>query len=310
MEAVGIDMGGTKVAAGRVLKDGSLVDRTEVPCPSTAEDLERALIELARSRRTDATRAVGVGAAGLVRHGTGEFVYGPNVPIRNVPIARRIADALGLPTSVDNDANVAALAEQRIGAARGAANALVVTLGTGIGGGVIAQNQIYRGAGFAGEVGHMIVDVNGPLCSCGHHGCWEACASGRVITEAAKEIVRRSPASALARRAGSGPVTGQLLTELAFEGDEACVGVLRDVGRWVGIGLANLICLFDPEVIVIGGGVCSAGDLVLEPIREVLRNAYGARHREGPALVTATLGNDAGIIGAGLMAMEDAVRAA
>lgn len=303
---MGIDMGGTKVAAGRVMEDGRLVDRSEVPCPSSAEALERVLIELAESKRTPSTRAVGIGAAGLVRHTKGEFVWGPNVPIRDVAVTKRIHDVLGLPAFVDNDANVAALAEQRIGAAKGATNALVVTLGTGIGGGVIVDGHLYRGAGFGGEVGHMIVDARGPLCSCGHHGCWEACASGRVITEAAKEMVRSSPTSALARRAGDKPVTGQLLTELALEGDEACIGVLREIGRWVGIGLANLVCLFDPEVIVIGGGVCSAGDLVLGPAREVLRDAYGARYRAGPELVTARLGNDAGIIGAGLMALEEA----
>ena len=235
----------------------------------------------------------------------GRLVWGPNVAGREIPFRDLLASRFGLPTVVDNDANLAALAESRIGAARGHDHVLLVTLGTGIGGGIVIDGKIYRGQSFAGEVGHMTVDVGGPRCTCGQQGCWETFASGRRLDQMARDETAVEPTGLTARLAGQRAATGFHLTEAALQGDIHAGRALQEMGSWLGIGLANLVVILDPEIIVVGGGAARAGDILLDPARRSLLDALeGAVFRSPIPLVAAGLGEEAGMVGAGLAAAE------
>jgi glucokinase len=309
--AIGIDVGGTKVAALRVGADGAVEAREVAPTP--ADDTEATLdtmVRLAEAVRTPAVRAVGVGAAGLVAWPSGVIRFAPNNAWREFPVRDRLARALGLPCVVDNDAAAAAWAEHRFGAGRGATGLLAVTVGTGIGGGIIAGGRLFRGAhGFAAEIGHVIVEPGGPPCGCGNLGCFEQVASGSAIERAGRRAVRDHPGSRLAELSGGDPgrVDGPAVTAAAREGDEVAVAILAEVGRRLGEGIAGLVNVLDPELVVVGGGVVEAGDLVLEPARRAFRDAVeAAAHRPDVPLVPAALGPDAGAIGAAALALEEA----
>jgi glucokinase len=303
-QAIGLDVGGTKTAAIRVTIEGTVLARQTLPTP--AHDMQATLgtmVEAARGVISPEVRAIGIGAAGLVEKDTGRLTFAPNLAWRNAPLAQHLWDALGLPTLADNDANAAAWGEYRLGAAAGYRHVLFVGAGTGIGGGIIIDGQLLRGAhGFAAEVGHIIVDPDGPLCGCGNHGCWEQLASGHAITRAGREAARQHPQSMIARRCGGDPakVTGQLVTESARTGDPVARGILAAVGRSLGEGLAGLANVLDPEVVVV-----AAGDLLMEPARAAFVSSIEASaHRPRVPIVTASLGNEAGAIGAALMALE------
>jgi glucokinase len=309
-QAVGIDVGGTKTAALRVTAAGEILAREVLPTP--ASDMQATLdlmVEAARSVLSPDVRAVGIGAAGLVEVGTGRLTFAPNLAWRNAPLADHVWETLGLPAIADNDNNVAAWGEFRVGAAQGHDHTLFVGVGTGIGGGIIADGRLLRGAqGFAGEVGHVVVDPNGPLCGCGNHGCWEQVASGHALTRSGREAARQHPQSMIARMSGGDPakVTGPLVTEAARAGDPVARGILARVGERLGQGLAGLANVLDPEIVVIGGGVVAAGDWLLEPARRVFaRSIEAPAHRPEIPLVPAVLGNDAGAVGAALMALEE-----
>ena len=235
----------------------------------------------------------------------GRLVWGPNVVGRDVPFKDLLTTRFGLPTVVDNDANLAALAESRVGVARGYRHVLLVTLGTGIGGGNVIDGRIYRGRSFAGEVGHMVIDVGGPRCTCGQRGCWETFASGRRLDQIARDVAAADPAGLTARLAVGGPAAGSHLTEAATQGDPQAAQAVAEMGVWLGIGLASLVALLDPEVIVVGGGAARAGDILLQPARDSIMAALeGSEFRRPTPLLAAGLGQDAGIIGAGLAAAE------
>lgn len=305
---IGIDIGGTKVAGGVVAPNGRVLARvrTETPdrskSPEVVEDTIVGVVE--QLRRGHRVRAVGVGAAGFVDERRANVLFAPHLSWRNEPLREALQDRLGLPVVVENDANAAAWAETRLGAGRGVRDVVVVNLGTGIGGSIVIDGVLRRGRyGLAGEFGHMVVVPRGRRCECGNRGCWEQYASGNALTREARELAAaQSPmASRLLEAADGDParITGPLVTALAREGDRTCVELLEDMGAWLGAGLANLAAAFDPELFVIGGGVCEAGDLLLGPARTHFRRALTGRgHRPEARIVRAALGNEAGLIGA------------
>ncbi len=308
--ALGIDVGGTKIAALRVARDGSILARDTAPTP--AEDQEAtiaAVVSVARGLLAPNVVAVGVGAAGMVDSSSGALRYAPNLAWREVPVAVRVSEALGLPCRVDNDANVAAWGEYRFGAGRGTQHMLLVTVGTGIGGGIVAGGRLFRGAhGFAAEIGHIIVEPNGPVCGCGNRGCWEQVAAGRAIDRRGRVAAREFPHSLVGKLAGGDPekVTGRVVTEAAERGDDVARSILVEVGRRLGEGIAGLVNVLDPEVVVVGGGAIEAGDFLLEPARAAFRETVEApEHRPEVPIVAAELGNDAGAVGAGALALEE-----
>jgi glucokinase len=308
--ALGIDVGGTKVA-GLLLSDaGKILAHQERPTP--AEDVDatmETIYGLAADLATGSEPAgVGVGAAGMVDFAAGTMRSAPNLAWKEIPIRDLVADRTGLPCILDNDANAAAWGEYRFGAANGYRHALVVTVGTGIGGGIIADGKLFRGAhGFAAEIGHIIVEPGGPLCGCGNNGCWEQVASGRAVARLGQELVDLRKGSAIARLVGDGPVTGKHVSEAAREGDAAAVHIFDEVGRRLGEGIAGLVNILDPEVVVVGGGVAEEGDLLLAPTRRAFVGAVEApEHRPEVPLLSAALGGESGAIGAAALALDEA----
>ena len=225
-------------------------------------------------------------------------------------MARRLESLVHRPVVIDNDANAAAWGEYRYGAGRGAEHMLLVTVGTGIGGGVVIGGRLLRGAhGFAAEIGHVRVVPDGRACGCGNRGCWEMYASGRALTRAARSLLRSGTPFAAGLRSACGgdadALRGEAVTELALGGDLASIEMLEDVGTWLGTGTAQLVAVLDPEMVVVGGGVVAAGDLLLGPARHALGRATTARgHRPAVRMVAADLGNDAGMIGAAALAAD------
>jgi glucokinase len=306
--AIGIDVGGTKVAGVLVDEDGRVVSsRTE---PTPADDVEATMETVFRVaeglRDEGAPSGVGIGAAGMVDHATGILRWAPNLAWQEVPIGERVSDRLGLPCVVDNDANAAAWAEFRFGAGQGFRYVLVVTVGTGIGGGLVVDGALARGAhGFAAEVGHVIVEPDGPVCGCGNRGCWEQVASGRALDRLGREAAREQPSSLLARVAGGRDVTGAMVAEAAGRGDRASMDILHRVGQRLGEGLAGLVNTLDPEAVVVGGGVAEMGDLLLDPAREAFaRTVEAPEHRPDVPILPAKLGNEAGAVGAAALALD------
>jgi glucokinase len=307
-EAIGIDLGGTKMLTG-VLDSGSEViwESRERSTGQTEDELVDLLvreIEEAREARPGVA-AVGLGIPATIDHDRGVAISAVNLPIDNLPIRDLVTERTGLPIVVDNDANVAALAEHLYGAARGADNAVMLTIGTGIGGGLIIGGEVYRGATGAGaELGHVVIAMDGLPCqgNCPGHGCVETYASGTALAREAREAAEREPDSELGRMLAAGEeIDGRAVTELALAGDRAATGVFDLVGARLGVALASFANIFEPEVIVIGGGVIAAGDLLLEPARREVRERALPPMKDTPVRA-AELGEDAGMIGAAAMA--------
>jgi glucokinase len=314
--AIGVDAGGTKVAAVLVdVDDGRILDRRLVHTPATdADATTRTIVAAVRDLMTGRgdVLAVGVGAAGLVSR-DGVVRFAPNVAWREYPLAERVAGGVKLPVLVDNDANVAAWGEFRFGAGRGSADLLLVTVGTGIGGGVVGGGRLYRGAhGFAGEIGHIIVEPGGPLCGCGNRGCWEQVASGKAVDRLGRQAALEHPGALMVELAGGDPaaVAGPIVTEAARRGDPVAVDVLSEVGRRLGEGIAGLVNVLDPDIVVVGGGAMEAGDLLLGPARAAFTASVEAvDDRPTVPIVPATMGNDAGAVGAADLAVLEAANA-
>jgi glucokinase len=313
---VGIDIGGTKVLAAVVDPAGSIVavDRR----PTEGHDVlavEDTIVELVQgfARQYDVA-AVGIGAAGFVDVTRTVVMFSPHLDWRREPLRARVAERVRLPVVVDNDANTAALAETRFGAGRGHRYVLCVTLGTGIGGALVLDQRVYRGAnGMAGEFGHMQVVPGGHRCSCGNRGCWEQYASGNALVREARElVVGNSPVAHRLReivRGNPDELTGPLVTQAARDGDQLSVELLADIGAWLGTGLAGMTAAFDPDCIVVGGGVSEAGELLLAPTRAAFSQTLTGRgHRVEPPILAAALGADAGFVGAAQMARSAARR--
>ena len=302
---LGIDLGGTKMAFAHVDASGEIVEHLTMARPATAAEMEIVPVEVARSLLTPRIGAIGIGAAGMVDAEAGVLIWGPNVEGRQVRFRQIFEAELGLPTVVDNDTNLSGLAEARVGAARGYRHVCMITLGTGIGGAWVIDGRPYRGRGFAGEVGHIPVDVGGPRCTCGQKGCWETFASGRRLDQMARDVAAARPGGLVAKRARGGLPDGRHLTGAAMEGDPDAIEALEEMAWWLGVGIAGLVAAMDPEVVVVGGGVSQVGDLFLDAARESFREALeGSDHRDPTPIVCAALREDAGVIGAGLHAWE------
>lgn len=309
--SVGVDVGGTKVLAMAVDESGRRVgDEARVPTPRGADALLDAIVGLVESVRATVGDivAVGLGVPGLVDR-SGRLAIGPNLPgVTSVPFRDELQPRLGVPVAVDNDATCATWAEVRLGAARGADEAFMVTLGTGIGGGLVTNGRLQRGNnGFAGEPGHMVVDPAGPPCPCGRRGCWERFASGSGLGRLAREMVESGRGRRLVELAGDDPdaVRGEHVTTAAKEGDADALEVFRQFGWWGALGIANLVDLLDPSIVVVGGGLVEAGEIVLAPIRAAFGElVMAAEHRPEVPIVPAALGSDAGAIGAGLIGFD------
>jgi glucokinase len=307
-EAIGVDLGGTKMLLGVLDGDSKTVweSRERSAGEGEGELVELLVREVGEARAARAgVETIGLGIPATIDHEKGVAVSAVNLPIEDLPIRDLVVERTGLPTFVDNDANVAALAEHLFGAARGADNAVMLTIGTGIGGGLILGGEIYRGATGAGaELGHVAIEMDGPLCqgSCPSRGCVETFASGTALGREGRAAAESAPDSAIGRLLAEGEeVDGKAVTVAAQAGDETSIGVFDLVGRRLGVALASFANIFEPEVIVIGGGVIAAGDLLLEPARAEMR-ARALRPMNATPVVAAELGEDAGMIGAAAMA--------
>lgn len=309
--AIGIDIGGTKVAGGLVDVDGNITHRArrDTPdrskSPAVVEDtIVEVVAELIQIVGSGTIAAVGIGAAGFVAADRATVVFAPHLSWRHEPLQAALQKRITTPIFVDNDANAAAWAEWRFGAAKGETHLMMITLGTGIGGGILINGEVQRGRfGIAGEFGHMQIVPGGHRCECGNRGCWEQYASGNALVREARSLFSaNSPiASDLFDRAEGVPgnLTGPLITQAARDGDPTAGELLAEIGNWLGLGIANLAAAFDPGTFVIGGGLSAAGDLLLASARETFkRQLTGRGYRPEARIVAAELGNDAGLIGA------------
>ncbi len=309
---IGVDMGGTKLLAGAVDTNMSVHRRAQrsvvgLDQASLLDVVVDAVLEAAASAGSP-VEAVGFGIPALIDQRTGRAVISVHLPLANVPFGDLMAERLGLPVFVDNDANAAAVAEQSAGAARGCSEVVVLTLGTGIGAGLILGGELYRGAhGAAAELGHMVIDMDGPRCqgNCPNRGCLEALASGSALAREALRIARAQGESRLGLALAEGrELAGPLVTELAHDGDPAALEAIELIGTRLGVGIANIVNIFNPEVVVIGGGVIGAGELLLAPARaEMLRRALPPS-RDEVRVAAARFGVEAGMIGAARLAFD------
>ena len=306
---VGVDLGGTSVKAALVSPELELLARDSAPTDISDED--RLLAEIEQVvRRVGAGHdiaAVGFGLPSQIDQRRGVVADSINVPITDVPFAAEMRRRLGLEVKIDNDANVAALAEARIGAGRGRDNVIMLTLGTGVGGGIVIDRRLYHGStGYGGELGHMVIDENGPPCQghCPNHGCLESLASAAGVRLAAEQIAAERPSGTLAHAIEQGGAAEvRVVIDGALSGDQDCVDALAIVGRHLGVGIANYVNIFNPDVVVVGGGIMAAGELLLGVAREEAgRRALRPPWRE-VEVVAAELGNDAGVLGAAALVL-------
>ena len=321
---IGVDIGGTKVAAallrGRLPKPGArtlaevetpaVLERFTAPTDGSSAEaclrgIEEALARLVASAGT--VDAIGIGVASCVDYAAGRVVHSVNLPLGDVPLRDELERAFGVPVALDNDATAATVGEHAYGAGIGVREMLMLTLGTGVGGGIICGGRPYRGcSGAAAELGHIIIDVNGRKCpaNCPNHGCLEAYVAGPAMAAAARAAAVAEPATSLGRALAAGhAIDGRLLTRLGKEGDAGAVDVLARVGEYLGAGLVTLVNIFNPELIVIGGGAAAAGELLLGPARDVLQARGSRPARDQVRVVPAALGPDAGFIGAAALAL-------
>jgi glucokinase len=306
--AIGLDVGGTKIAGAVVDGTGAVLAEIVEPTPeqSDAAAVTAVLLDMIeRLRRDSDVAAIGVGAAGIVEWPAGKMLWAPNNAYRDWPVREQLEKATGLPVVVDNDANVAALAEARLGEPY--PDMVLVTVGTGIGGGLVMNGDIYRGrTGLAAELGHIILNPDGPRCGCGNHGCFEAYASGTALTRMGRDAATDDPDGLIARLgAATGEITGQTVTTAARRGDPTARALFARLGRWLGVGIASLANIFEVDAVVVGGGLVETGEMLLAPARAAARKfAYAPTARGIAPVLPATFGGDAGKIGAALLALD------
>jgi len=305
MHAIGIDIGGTKIAGALVDAEGQIVLEERVPSPAgDPEAMVDAVVGLIE--RLSANHEVigaGVAAAGFIDADQSTIIYAPNISWRNEPFKAKLEAKLSIPVIIENDANAAGWAEYKYGAGRGYKHMIMLTIGTGVGGAVITDSRMLRGGfGIAGELGHIRVVPDGLLCGCGQHGCLESYASGSALLRAAKELAASGdPEGARLREieAEAGKLTGLEVYQAILEGDAGALRILGELGSWLGQAIGSLVAVLDPEVVVIGGGVSAAGDLLLNPIREAYLAHLPARgYRPELKITAAEFVNDAGVVGA------------
>jgi glucokinase len=309
---LGLDVGGTKILGVVVDETGTVLAEGKVPTPAGGDAVLDAAAGLGAElqARSVPAAAAGAGIPGLVDR-TGVLRVGPNLPGgAGVNFTEGLGRRLGVPVAVDNDATCAAWGEFQLGAARGVSDAVVLTLGTGIGGGLIANGTLVRGGhGFGGEPGHMVVDPSGPACPCGRRGCWERFGSGSGLGRLAREAAHAGLAARVVELAGGDPedVRGEQVTAAAAEGDEQALAVLERFGWWIALGVANLVAILDPDVVVLGGGLAAAAELVLAPTRRAFAEVVmGGEERGDVRIVGTVLGPRAGAVGAALLGRDRA----
>ncbi len=307
-EVIGVDLGGTKMLLGVLDAESNVLwESREASTGQTEDELVALLVrEIKEAQgKCPGASAVGLGIPATINHDKGIAVSAVNLPLEDVPIRDLVRERSGLPAFVDNDATVAALAEHLYGAARGAENAVMLTIGTGIGGGLILGGEVYRGSTGAGaELGHTVIEADGPPCqgNCPGRGCIETLASGTALGREGRAAAEREPDSALGAMLADGEtIDGKVVTEAALGGDATARGVFDLIGSRLGVALTSFANIFEPEVFVIGGGVIAAGDLLLGPARRVLAERALPPMKRIP-IVAAELGADAGMIGAAAMA--------
>lgn len=292
---IGVDLGGTKILAGVLDREGRIERSVEHPTPLSSAEAVLAGVEAAvRELLQPEVAALGFGIPGTIDQREGRVVVAPNLPIADLAFRDWMGSRFGLPVGLDNDANAASIAEWKVGAGRGTRDMVMLTLGTGIGGGLILDGRPYRGSVGAGaELGHMVIEHDGPPCQglCTGHGHLEALASGTAAGKAARELFGEA-------------ATAHDLVREAQAGNQAAVDALADIGRKLGSGIGSLVNIFDPELVVIGGGFAAAGDFVLEPAREIMRREALQPGRDRVQVVLAQLGAEAGLVGAGFVAFE------
>lgn len=305
MNAVGVDVGGTKIAAGVVTPEGEVLNEVRYP---TVEDPERLVRSIARAiaevRNGYEVGGVCLAVPGLILAQENRVVFSPNLhAIEGIPLKDELAPELGLPLTIENDASAAAWGEFHFGAGSEVEHLVFITLGTGIGGGVISHGVLLRGAqGAGGELGHVTIQADGPICKCGNHGCLEALASGSAVGRRAREVAGDKPDSALGRLATRRKILGEDVTRLAREGDDAAVSVLEETGRWLGVGIAGFVNIFNPEMVAIGGGASEAGEFILGPARREAYHRARSPSRDLAEIRKATLGPESGVLGAAALA--------
>jgi glucokinase len=314
-ETIGVDLGGTKIQVGVLSGVETLWESRETSRGQDQAELVELLVRevnAAREARPDAV-AVGLGIPATIDQARGEAISTVNLPFADQPIRDLVSERTGLPVFLDNDGNVAAYAESLYGAAQGMSTLVLLTIGTGIGGGLIIDGEIFRGSTGAGaELGHVVIQADGPPCqgNCPNHGCVESLASGTALGREGRSAAESAPGSALHKLlAEGGEVDGLAVTEAALAGDETAVGVFDLIGSRLGVACASFANIFQPDAIVIGGGVIKAGDLLLDPARAEVRSRALRPMNETPVL-EATLGNDAGMIGAAALARNELAKSA
>ncbi|MEW6524770.1 MAG: ROK family protein [Bacillota bacterium] len=301
---VGVDLGGTKLVAGQVAPDGKVTREHYAPTDVAAGPggvLAQVAAAIRRVSEPQPPAAIGLGVPGLVDVNTGACLFSPNLFWRDVPVAQIVSESLSLPVFIDNDVNVATLGEHRLGAGRGYRNLIMVTIGTGIGAGLVVEGRLYRGpGGSAGELGHVPVDPAGQVCNCGNRGCLETTCSGPAMARRAAQLV--TPSSMLWRR--HQPLDARAVFEAARCGDQLALELVRETAAWLGMGLAGVVNLLNPELIIVGGGVAAAGGLLLEPLRENIKRRALPHPAAMVEVAVAALGARAGVAGAGLLAWD------
>ena len=316
--ALGVDIGGTKIKAAALDINGAVLHENQAASPAGDQEkmveafkgLLHRIMDECRARNLN-PKAVGVASAGYVLQKEGIIVSAPNIAFNMVPLRRIAAEATGIPAFLDNDANAAAAGERLAGVAKGSKNFVYLTLGTGVGGGVYANGLILRGSrGMAAELGHIVIDPRGPACGCGRRGCLEAMASGNALGRIGSEIAKLDGDTLMVEMAGGDPasITGRIVTGAAAEGDAAAVRALEAWSANLASGIVDYIHIFDPEMVVLGGGVAESGDLFIDSVRDaVAREGIGALV-EGVEILITELGNEAGVVGAAALAWEELER--
>jgi len=312
---VGVDLGGTKIDA--VLADdcGNIRKREfkETRASEGPNAVIKRIVDAIKAVSSDnKIAAVGIGAAGIIDVETGLITFSPNLPgWHNIKLKDILEHELGVKTFVDNDATVAAMAEHKFGIAVGCDHLVFITLGTGIGGGIITNGQIYRGvSGSAGEIGHMTIDINGPLCGCGNKGCFEALASGTALEREAKAKIAEGARTSIpkyAKESGS-RISAKSVYLAAQDGDKLANELIAQLGYYLGVGLANLINIFNPQLVVIGGGVSRMGEMLLKPARKTVRERAFELSVKAARVEVSSLGYDAGPLGAVALALSELSR--
>ena len=306
---VGVDLGGTQIRAvladgeGNILRRASCLTLAEEGLDPVVGRIKGAIYEVMGSTERGQVQGIGIVAPGPSDPWRGIIMKAPNLPgWKNVPLKDLMEEEFGLPVLIGNDANLAALAEQRFGAGQGVADLIYITVSTGIGGGVIVDNRLLLGAqGLAGEVGHQTIEVHGPRCNCGNIGCLEALAAGPAIARCARELIRTGIGTTITDLVGGDldKITAKEVNQAAQAGDPVAIELFRQAGFYIGVGIVNLLHIFNPSLIVIGGSVTKAGALLFEPIRAAVRErAMASYYWEDTPIVAATLGDDVGLLGA------------